>query len=67
MRAGVDQARWRDALVAEVAAAAAETPGRRVDSVFFGGGTPSLMAPETVAAVLDADARRLAGSIRARR
>jgi oxygen-independent coproporphyrinogen-3 oxidase len=54
VRAGIDQTRWRDALVAEVAAVASETPGRRVDSVFFGGGTPSLMAPETVAAVLDA-------------
>jgi oxygen-independent coproporphyrinogen-3 oxidase len=54
VRAGIDHDRWRDALVAEVAVAAAETPGRRVDSVFFGGGTPSLMPPETVAAVLDA-------------
>ena len=31
---------------------AAETPGRRVDTVFFGGGTPSLMPPETVAAAI---------------
>ncbi len=54
VRAGVDQDAWRSALVAEIAAAAAETPGRRVESVFFGGGTPSLMPPETVAAVLDA-------------
>ncbi len=35
-------------------AAAAETPGRTVDTVFFGGGTPSLMPPETVAAVIEA-------------
>jgi putative oxygen-independent coproporphyrinogen III oxidase len=54
VRAGVDQARWRRALVAEVATAAAETPGRTVGSVFFGGGTPSLMQPETVAAVMEA-------------
>jgi putative oxygen-independent coproporphyrinogen III oxidase len=54
VRAGVDQARWRRALVAEVEAAAAVTPGRTVATVFFGGGTPSLMAPETVAAVLAA-------------
>lgn len=54
VRAGVDQARWRRALVAEIAAAAAETPGRQAASVFFGGGTPSLMEPETVGAVLEA-------------
>ena len=54
VRAGVDQTRWRAALVGEIAAAAAELPGRRVESVFFGGGTPSLMPPETVAAVLEA-------------
>ncbi len=54
VRAGVDQGRWRRALAREIAAAAAETPGRKVASVFFGGGTPSLMAPETVAAVLEA-------------
>jgi coproporphyrinogen III oxidase-like Fe-S oxidoreductase len=46
--------RWRRALVAEVARTAALVPGRRVETVFFGGGTPSLMPPETVAAVLDA-------------
>ena len=54
VRAGVDQDRWRRALTAQVAAAAAETPGRRVDTVFFGGGTPSLMPPETVAAAIEA-------------
>jgi oxygen-independent coproporphyrinogen-3 oxidase len=54
VRSGIDEARWRRALVAEVAAAARETPGRTVSSVFFGGGTPSLMPPETVAAVLEA-------------
>jgi oxygen-independent coproporphyrinogen-3 oxidase len=49
----IDQGRWRQALMAGVRAAAAEVPGRVVDTVFFGGGTPSLMPPETVAAVLD--------------
>ena len=29
------------------------TPGRTVRSIFFGGGTPSLMAPETVAAIIE--------------
>ncbi len=54
VRGGTDHARWRRALVAEIARAAAETPGRRVDTVFFGGGTPSLMAPDTVVAVIEA-------------
>jgi oxygen-independent coproporphyrinogen-3 oxidase len=54
VRSAVDPDRWRRALVAEVAATAATVPDRRVDTVFFGGGTPSLMPPETVAAVLDA-------------
>lgn len=50
----MDQERWRRALLAELAETAREVPGRRVDSVFFGGGTPSLMPAETVAAVIDA-------------
>ena len=50
----IDQARWRRAYAAEIDHWAALLPGRRVDSVFFGGGTPSLMAPATVAGVLDA-------------
>jgi oxygen-independent coproporphyrinogen-3 oxidase len=55
VREEIDQARWRAALRAELAHYAAETAGsgRRVTSVFFGGGTPSLMAPETVAALLE--------------
>ena len=55
--AAVDQDRWRRALVAEIERAARRTPGREVTSVFFGGGTPSLMQPETVAAVLEAIGR----------
>jgi putative oxygen-independent coproporphyrinogen III oxidase len=54
VRRGIDQDRWRRALVAEIVRVAAEVPERRVDSVFFGGGTPSLMPAATVAAVLEA-------------
>ena len=50
----VDAMGFARALVREVGEMAARTPGRRADSVFFGGGTPSLMPPEAVAAVLDA-------------
>ncbi len=53
VREGIDEQRWRNALLAELAHAAGETAGRRVTSIFFGGGTPSLMAPATVAALLD--------------
>jgi oxygen-independent coproporphyrinogen-3 oxidase len=53
---GVDHARFRAALRAELAHAAARVGRRPLASVFFGGGTPSLMEPETVAALL-ADAR----------
>lgn len=50
----VDHRRWAEALCAEIARTAARTGPRPVTSVFFGGGTPSLMAPETVAEVLSA-------------
>ncbi|MDO5657310.1 MAG: radical SAM family heme chaperone HemW [Paracoccus sp. (in: a-proteobacteria)] len=50
----VDQAAWRDALRSEIARVGALVPGRVLNSIFFGGGTPSLMEPETVAAVIDA-------------
>ena len=53
VRDTVDQARWRRALLAELDHYADQTPGRRVTSLFFGGGTPSLMAPETAAAVIE--------------
>ena len=49
----VDEARFVAAFRAELAHRAALTPGRRVNSIFFGGGTPSLMAPATVGAILD--------------
>ena len=52
VREAVDQDRWRAGLLREIDHYAALTPGRSVTSVFFGGGTPSLMAPETTAAVI---------------
>ncbi len=54
VRATIDQAQWRDALLADVAHEAQLLPGRTLTSIFFGGGTPSLMDPETVAAVIAA-------------
>jgi putative oxygen-independent coproporphyrinogen III oxidase len=58
VRERIPQARFRDALRAELAWEAARLGPRQLTSVFFGGGTPSLMEPETVALLLD-DARRL--------
>jgi oxygen-independent coproporphyrinogen-3 oxidase len=54
---GYDEARYVRAVEAELAANAARTPGRTVSTVFFGGGTPSLMQPSSVQAILDAIAR----------
>ena len=54
VRASIDEAAWCDALLADLAYEASRTPGRTVGSIFFGGGTPSLMAPATVAALIDA-------------
>lgn len=54
VRSAIDQPRWRGALVRELKHFADQLPDRRVTSIFFGGGTPSLMAPETVAAVIAA-------------
>lgn len=53
VRDSVDDARWRHAFLAEIDYWAEQTPGRTVGSIFFGGGTPSLMAPEAVAAVIE--------------
>ncbi len=50
----ISHARWREAYVAEIRRWAARTPERVLTSIFFGGGTPSLMQPETVAAVVEA-------------
>ncbi len=53
----IDEARFARAFAAEIAATAARTGGRTVSSIFFGGGTPSLMQPATVGSILDAIAR----------
>jgi putative oxygen-independent coproporphyrinogen III oxidase len=53
VREGVEQARWRKALLTELEHAAREAPGRRVETMFFGGGTPSLMEPATVGALIE--------------
>jgi putative oxygen-independent coproporphyrinogen III oxidase len=55
--AAVDEPRFARAFAAEIAATAARVPGRTVSTIFFGGGTPSLMQPATVGAILDAVAR----------
>ncbi len=55
--AAVDEPRFARAFAAEIAATAARTPFRTVSTIFLGGGTPSLMQPATVGAVLDAVAR----------
>ncbi|MBY0360458.1 MAG: radical SAM family heme chaperone HemW, partial [Phreatobacter sp.] len=52
-----DQARFVAAFGRELATAARRTPGRTVSSIFLGGGTPSLMEPATVGAILDTIAR----------
>ena len=51
---GVDQTAYSEALVTELKTTAATVGQRRVDSIFFGGGTPSLMSSATVGSVLDA-------------
>ena len=54
VRDRIDQPRFRAALLRELAHEAARLGPRRLTSLFFGGGTPSLMAPGTVAAIIDA-------------
>ena len=57
VRAHIDADAWQTALLADMAHEAALTPGRRLGSIFFGGGTPSLMPPQ-IAAALIAGAQR---------
>lgn len=52
VRERIDHGRWRDGLVRELEHYARDTQGRVVTSIFFGGGTPSLMEAETVAALI---------------
>jgi putative oxygen-independent coproporphyrinogen III oxidase len=52
--APIDEARFARAFAREIETTAARVPGREVSSIFLGGGTPSLMQPQTVGAILDA-------------
>jgi putative oxygen-independent coproporphyrinogen III oxidase len=52
VRVAVDHGRWLAALLRELDHYAADAKGRKLTSIFFGGGTPSLMEPATVAAVI---------------
>lgn len=54
VRESVDQDAWRTALLKDMAHEAGLTMGRPLTSIFFGGGTPSLMPPATVSALIDA-------------
>ena len=58
VRDSIDQDAWREALLADLAHEARLLSGRRLTSIFFGGGTPSLMEPSTVAALIDATSRQ---------
>ena len=53
VRASIDEDAWEKALLIEMDHMAKLTKGRTLSTVFFGGGTPSLMRPKTVAALLD--------------
>jgi oxygen-independent coproporphyrinogen-3 oxidase len=57
VRASVDQDRWREALLQDLAYEAEQAPRGPLTSIFFGGGTPSLMPPGTVAALISAAER----------
>jgi putative oxygen-independent coproporphyrinogen III oxidase len=54
VREAVDQAAWREALLEDLAWEAKAWPAGPLTSLFFGGGTPSLMEPATVAALIEA-------------
>ena len=51
--AAVDEARFLRAFVTEIETTAKRAPGRTVSSIFLGGGTPSLMQPQTVGIILE--------------
>jgi putative oxygen-independent coproporphyrinogen III oxidase len=57
VRASIDEARWRAALLKDLEHYGGLTGGRPITSIFFGGGTPSLMSADTVGAVIDRAAR----------
>jgi putative oxygen-independent coproporphyrinogen III oxidase len=52
--AAIDEDRFAHAFAREIETTAARAPGREVSSIFLGGGTPSLMRPQTVGSILDA-------------
>lgn len=54
VRGSIDDAIWRTALLKDLAIEARKLPDRHLASIFFGGGTPSLMPPATVAAIIAA-------------
>jgi oxygen-independent coproporphyrinogen-3 oxidase len=54
VRSSIDQDDWCEALLADLVHEARLLPGRKLSSIFFGGGTPSLMEPSTVAAIIAA-------------
>jgi len=57
-REPVDEARFLRAFHQEIGATGERTPGRTVSTIFFGGGTPSLMQPSTIAGILNSIARQ---------
>ena len=57
VRSSIDQDAWREALLADLDYEARLLPGRKLSSIFFGGGTPSLMDAAMVAAVIEAATR----------
>jgi len=54
----IDHGAWLAAYLKEIDYVAEQTKGRKVTSIFFGGGTPSLMEPKTVEAIIDHIQRR---------
>jgi len=52
--AEIDESRWKSAYLSEIRRIASETDGRVLNTIFFGGGTPSLMSPDLVASILEA-------------
>jgi oxygen-independent coproporphyrinogen-3 oxidase len=58
VRESIDQAAWREALLKDLAWEAEAWPAGPIASIFFGGGTPSLMEPATVAAMIGAAERQ---------
>ena len=60
VRPEIDQTLWRSALLRELRTEAGGHPDSLITSIFFGGGTPSLMAPETVRLLIEEVSRRWA-------